>query len=44
MIECAFAAEFVSYEEESLIYRKKIRTYSKHLVAALSIVSLMGIQ
>lgn len=32
----------MGYEKERLIYRKKIRTYSKYLVTALSIASLMG--
>ncbi|CCE77514.1 MULTISPECIES: hypothetical protein [Wolbachia] len=32
----------MSYEKEVLIYRKKIRTYSKRLVTALSIASLSG--
>ncbi|WP_353280378.1 hypothetical protein [Wolbachia endosymbiont (group B) of Silvanus unidentatus] len=32
----------MSYEKERLIYRKKIRTYSKRLVTALSIASLSG--
>lgn len=31
----------MSYEEKKLVYRKKIRTYSKRLVTALSIASLM---
>ncbi|AGJ98994.1 Putative membrane protein [Wolbachia endosymbiont of Drosophila simulans wNo] len=32
----------MSYEKEGLVYRKKIRTYSKRLVTALSIASLSG--
>lgn len=32
----------MSCDKERLVYRKKIRTYSKRLVTALSIASLMG--
>ncbi|MFP3026266.1 MAG: hypothetical protein ACEY3L_08495 [Wolbachia sp.] len=35
-------SKFMSCEEESLVYRKKIRTYSKRLVTALSTALFIG--
>lgn len=34
--------KFMSGKEEKLAYRKKTRTYSKHLVITLSTTSLIG--